>query len=122
MIEQRSKRTSVEAYIKTFEPEQSVERMMGFHSQTGGFDLLAIESSERLMIKFRVKEKGSSTIGIGSLQVKDAQSGVVESSNLRAIPPGAVLENIKLDAAERQRVIDGVAKNLNESPCGRARR
>ena len=30
-------RAKVEAYIKRFEPEQSVERMMGFHSQTGGF-------------------------------------------------------------------------------------
>jgi hypothetical protein len=34
---------------------------------------------------------------------------------LRAIPAGTVVENVKLDAAERQRVIDGVAKNLNES-------
>src|SRR4029077_12607619 len=39
-------RKKVEAYIKTFEPEQSVERIMGFHSQTGGFDLVSIESSE----------------------------------------------------------------------------
>jgi hypothetical protein len=69
-------RAKVEAYIKTFEPEQSVERMMGFHSQTGGFDLVSIESSEPLLIKFRVKEKASSTIGIGSIQLKDAQSGL----------------------------------------------
>src|ERR1700724_2483389 len=105
-------RAKVEAYIKTFDPQQSVERMMGFHGQTGGFDLLAIEGSEPLLIKFRVKEKASSTIGIGSIQLKDAQSGVVDSFNLRAIPPGAVVENVKLDAAARRRVIDGVAKNL----------
>lgn len=81
-------RAKVEAYIKTFEPEQSVERLMAFHSQTGGFDLVAIESSEPLFIRFRVKEKASSTVGIGTIQLKDAQSGVVESFNLRAIPPG----------------------------------
>ncbi len=108
-------RAKVEAYIKTFEPQQSVERMMGFHSQTGGFDLLAIESSEPLLIKFRVKEKAGSTIAIGSIQLKDAQSGVVEGFNLGALPPGAVVENVKVDSAERQRVIDGVAKNLKES-------
>jgi hypothetical protein len=108
-------RAKVEAYIKTFEPEQSVERLMAFHSQTGGFDLVAIESSEPLFIKFRVKEKASSTVGIGTIQLKDAQSGVVESFNLRAIPPGAVVEDVKLDAPERQRVIDGIAKNLKES-------
>lgn len=108
-------RAKVEAYIKTFEPEQSVERLLAFHSQTGGFDLVAIESSEPLFIKFRVKEKASSTVGIGTIQLKDAQSGVVESFNLRAIPPGAVVEDVKLDAPERQRVIDGIAKNLKES-------
>jgi hypothetical protein len=108
-------RAKLEAYIKAFEPQQSLERMMGFHNQTGGFDLIAIESSEPLMIRFRVKEKASSTIGIGSIQLKDAQSGVVDRFNLRAIPPGAVVENVKLDASERQRVIDGIAKNLTES-------
>src|ERR1700732_3258699 len=108
-------RCKAEAYVKTFEPEQSVERMMAFHSQTGGFDLVAIESSEPLFIKFRVKEKASSTVGIGSIQLKDAQSKVVESFNLRAIPPGAVVEDVKLDGPERQRVIDGIAKNLKES-------
>jgi hypothetical protein len=108
-------RAKVEAYIKTFEPEQSVERLMAFHSQTGGFDLVAIESSEPLFIKFRVKEKASSTVGIGTIQLRDAQSGVVESFNLRAIPPGAVVEDVKLDTPERQRVIDGIAKNLKES-------
>jgi hypothetical protein len=108
-------RGKVEEYIKTFEPQQSVERMLGFHSQTGGFDLLAIESSDPLLIKFRVKEKAGSTIAIGSIQLKDAQSGVVEGFNLRAIPRGAVVENVKVDSAERQRVIDGVAKNLKES-------
>jgi Peptidase family S41/N-terminal domain of Peptidase_S41 in eukaryotic IRBP len=108
-------RAKVEAYIKTFDPEQSVERMMGFHNQTGGFDLLAIESSEPLRIRFRVKEKASSTVGIGNIELKDAQPGVVESFSLRAIPPGAVVENVKLDASERQRVIDGLIKNLKES-------
>ncbi len=108
-------RAKLETYIKTYDPENSVERMMGFHDQTGGFDLLAIESSEPLLIKFRVKENASPTVGIGSIQLKDVQSGIVESFNLRAIPPGAVVENVKLNAAERQRVIEGVSKNLNDS-------
>src|SRR6266498_884006 len=108
-------RAKVEEYIKTFEPQQSAERMMGFHNQTGGFDLLAIEGGVPLLIKFRVKEKAGATIAIGSIQLKDAQSGVVEGFNLRAIPPGAVIENVKVESAERQRVIDGVAKNLKES-------
>lgn len=107
-------RAKMEAYIKNFEPEKSVERMMGFHGLTGGFDLLAIDRSEPLLVKFRVKEKVSSTIAVGSIQLKADNSGVVESFNLLAIPPGGVVENLQVDGAERQRVIDGIVKNLKE--------
>jgi len=107
-------RAKIEAYIKTHNPQQSVERMMEFHDQTGGFDLLSIESSEPLVIKFQVKEKASPTIAIGSIQLKDAQSGILENFSLRAIPANGVVENVKLDSAERLRVIDGVVNNLND--------
>ena len=107
-------RAILENYIKTFDPKQSIDVMLNFRSQTGGFDLLAIESSEPKLIKFSVKEKASPTVGIGSIQPNDAQPAVVESFALRAIPPGAVVENIKLDAAARQRVLDGVASSLTE--------
>ncbi len=108
-------RGKVEEYVKNYEPDKSADQMLAFRDQTGGFDLLAIEASDPLIIKFRVREKVSPTVGLGSIQLKDAQSGVVESFSLRAIPPGAVVESVKLDAAERTRVIDGVARNLKES-------
>jgi len=107
-------RATLETYIKTFDPKQSIDFMMNFRGRTGGFDLLGIESSESKSIKFRVKEKASPTVAIGSIQVNDAQPAMVESFGLRAIPPGAVVENIKLDAAARQRVLDGVASSLTE--------
>jgi retinol-binding protein 3 len=108
-------RAKVEAYVKKYEPDQAPDRMLAFHDQTGGFDLLSIESSEPLLIKFRVKEKASATVGIGSIHLKDAQSGVIENFSLQAIPADAVVESVKLDAAERSRVIDGVSKNLKEA-------
>ena len=90
----------IEAYINTFDPKQTLESQMAFRNQTGGFELLKIESSEPSLIKFRVKEKASSTVGIGSIQVKDGQPPTVENFGLRAIPAGAVVENIKLDRRE----------------------
>ena len=104
----------MENYVKTYDPKGSADFMMKFRRQTGGFDLLDIESSEPKLIKFRVKEKGSPTVAIGSIQVGDAQPPTVENLGLRAIPPGAVVENIKLDAAARQRVLDGVEAALKE--------
>lgn len=107
-------RAKIEAYVKTVDPSQSVDGMMGFHSQTGGFDLLSIESSEPLHIRFRVKEKGSSTTALGNLLVKDGNPPTVATFGLRALPPGVVPQNVTLDAAKRKQVIDGVDADLTE--------
>ncbi|WP_157468174.1 S41 family peptidase [Edaphobacter aggregans] len=108
-------RAKVEAYVKTIYPKESVDGMMAFRQQTGGFDLLSIESTEPLHIRFRVKEKNGPTTALGNLLVKDGQPPTVDSLALRALPPGVVIENVTLDAALRKRVIDGVGENLTES-------
>src|SRR5260221_2215696 len=90
-------RAKIETYVKTVDQSQSVDGMVSFRNQTGGFDLLSIESSEPLHIRFRVKEKGGPTIALRSLLVKDGQPPTVGTFGLRALPPGVVLENVKMD-------------------------
>ena len=107
-------RAKIETYVNTVDRSQSVDGMLSFRNQTGGFELLSIESSEPLHIRFRVKEKGGPTTALGNLLVKDEQPPTVGTFGLRALPPGAVLENVTLDAALRKKVIDGVETNLKE--------
>jgi retinol-binding protein 3 len=104
----------VETYVKTIDRSQSVDQMMAFRNQTGGFELLSVESSEPLHIRFRVKEKGGETTALGNLLVKDGQPPTVETFGLRALPPGVTPVKVVLDAALRKRVIDGVEANLTE--------
>jgi hypothetical protein len=107
-------RAKIETYVKTVDSTQSVDGLISFHNQTGGFELLSIESSEPLHIRFRVKEKRGPTTALGNLLVKDGRPLAVETFGLRALPPGVVPENVVLDAAERMKVIDGVDSNLKE--------
>src|SRR5882724_11972678 len=107
-------RAKIETYVKTVDQSQSVDGMISFRNQTGGFELLSIESSEPLHIRFRVKEKGGPTTALGNLLVKDGQPPKVGTFGLRALPPGAVLENVTMDAAGRKKVIDGVDIDLKE--------
>ena len=95
-------RARIETYVKTVDPTQSVDGMISFHNQTGGFELLSIESSEPLHIRFRVKEKGGSTTASGNLLVKDSQPPTVETFGLRALPPGVAPVSVTLDAALRK--------------------
>ena len=107
-------RSKVDAYIKTYDPSENTYQMIGFHNQTGGFDLISVDSSQPLTIRFHVREKNSATVALGSLTIKDAASGKVENLGLRAIPPGTKEEDITLDATERGRVIDGAISQLKE--------
>jgi hypothetical protein len=104
----------IDAYIKIYDPKATSEFFHNFHAQTGGFDLVSIDSSEPLQIKFRVKEKASTTVAVGNLRLNPAEPHTVENFGLRAIPPGGVVEDVKLDAAARQRVVDGIASMLTE--------
>src|SRR6202167_4570720 len=97
-------RAKIETYVKTVDHSQAVDGMLAFRSQTGVFHLLSTGSSEPLHIRFRVKEKGGPTTALGNLLVKDGQPPTVGIFGLRALPPGAVLENVTVDAAERKKV------------------
>jgi len=107
-------RAQIESYVKTIDSSQSVDGMMGFRQGTGGFELLSVESSEPLHIRFRVKEKNSPTTALGNLLVKDGHPPTVATFGLRALPPGVKLETVTLDTDGRKKVIDGVVSNLKE--------
>lgn len=104
----------IEAYVKTTDPNQSVDGLISFRNQTGGFDLLSIESSEPLHIRFLVKGRGDGITALGNLAVKDTQVPTVTTSSVRALPPGATPVNVVVDSDLRKRVIDGINADLNE--------
>jgi retinol-binding protein 3 len=110
-------RAKIEAYIQKHDSSKSVEAEVGFRDQTGGFELLSVDKTERTLIEFQVKEKLSPTTAIGKIEVKDAEPPTVVRFYLRAIPPGVTAADFKndtIDGAARARVIDGIAAKLNE--------
>jgi hypothetical protein len=110
-------RARIQTYLAKYEPEKALDGTMAFRNQTGGFDLLGIDKSERLHIEFRVQEKAKqTTVAIGKIEVKDTDPAVVASFSLRAIPPGMTAADMsaKIDDATKARVIDGAVANLNE--------
>jgi hypothetical protein len=107
-------RAKLETYVKTVDQKQSVDGMISFRNQTGGFELIGIESSEPLHLRFRVKEKDGPTTALGNLLVKDGEPPTVVTFGISALPPGVVVENVTIDKAERTKVIEGVGEVLKE--------
>jgi hypothetical protein len=109
-------RLRVQEYVKKYDPTDSVDEMLAFREQTGGFELQGVDKSAPLQISFHVKEKGSPTVAVGTINMKDANSGVIASFLMQAVPPGMTAADmfLKVDAATRARVIDAAVANLNE--------
>jgi hypothetical protein len=110
-------RTKIQAYVQTFDPKPTgldrfVDNLIDFHGRTGGFELLSIDLSEALSIKFKVQEKATRAVVVGAMKVRDAQPATVDKWLLLKLPPGAVVDDVTLDAQSRQRVIDGAITNL----------
>jgi hypothetical protein len=70
-------RARIQAYLAKYQPAKSVDGTIAFRDQTGAFQLLGIDKSEKLHIEFRVKEMASPTTALGKMDVKDADPSEV---------------------------------------------
>src|ERR1700730_2219457 len=71
-------RARIQAYLAKYEPTKPLDGTIAFRTQTGGFELLGIDKSERLHIEFRVQEKArQTTVAIGKIDVNDSDPAVV---------------------------------------------
>ena len=110
-------RATEEKYLKTYDPERSLDDEMRFRGMTGGFILTQILKSEPQHIEFMVKERNSDTVAIGKMEVKPGEPAKVASFGLRAVPPGTKVGDLsfKIDPATRAKVIDGAVAALNDT-------
>jgi hypothetical protein len=106
----------LKAFVDRYKGPESAEQLMGFHKQTGGFELVAILKSEPHAVSFHVKEKGGPTQAVGWMTVKEADPAEIATFEVFAIPPGMAAKdmNISVDAATRTRVIDAAVARLAE--------
>jgi hypothetical protein len=107
--------TKIASFVKSTYPAESANGMLAFARQTGGFNLLSIDASEPTLIRFRVTEKNGPTNALGSFTVSTSRPPLVVTFNITAMPPGAVPEDITLDAAARARLIEAIAASLEKS-------
>jgi hypothetical protein len=104
----------IAAYVKEYDPENSAERLTSFSSQTGGFTLTSIVHSAPDRLTFLVHGRGDNIDAYGVLQLVSTAPPRVRRLSIRALPPGAKLDDIQLDPAIRQKTIDAISAKLTE--------
>lgn len=102
----------IAAYVKEYDPENNADGLTSFSSQTGGFTLVSILHSAPDKLSFLVHGRGDNIDAYGSLTLASTAPPRVKLMGIRAIPPGAKLDDIQLDEATRQKTIDAISDQL----------
>jgi len=104
------------ARIRTFDkahyPWTSSDGMVALQAHTGGYALLSIDTSGESWITFHVRERSGARVITGKLLVDSHYPELIWALSL--VPAAAHSTPITLNAAERDRVLKGVAKLLNK--------
>ena len=104
----------LQAYVKEYGSQASAEGLQGFSGQTGGFTLLSIKTSTPDSITFMVEGKSDHLTAFGNLRLANVDPPKVKLLNIRAIPPGATVEQITLTPQIRDATIRAISERLTE--------
>jgi hypothetical protein len=107
-------RAGIESFIKTHASWIIPDYMMKWQAETGGYELLAVYSSDRTEVTFRVRAKVSATEEIGRVIVTSTDPALVTELGTFYIPPAAIYLGFRIDAATRNKVINTSIANLTE--------
>ncbi|MCY7380040.1 MAG: hypothetical protein LH467_11985, partial [Gemmatimonadaceae bacterium] len=99
--------TRMTAYTRTWEPSLAAGGAFVFRQQPGRrFDLLSIERSEPRHIEFVLRESRSPMISYGAIDVSAGERVSVVSRKLEPLGPDASIDELRISASDRARVID----------------
>ena len=101
-------------YVKQYDPTNNTDGLVSFSGQTGGFNFVSVVQSAPDRLTFLVHGRGDGIDAYGVLQLAGTTPLQVKRLNIRALPPGAKLDDIQLDAAIRQKTIDAISQQLTE--------
>ena len=107
-------RARIAAYVKEYDPQNNADGLTAFSNQTGGFTLVSIVHSAPDKLTFLAHGRGDNVDAFGTLRLASTSPPRVQQLSIRAIPPGAKLDDIQLDDATRQTTIEAIAGKLTE--------
>lgn len=101
------------SYARQYDPTFDPKGELGFRERTGGFQLLSIERSEPRRVEFVAKERAGETTAYGLMTLSDTGPLHVQDFRLAALGPNVTAADLHVDAASRERVIDGAIAELD---------
>jgi hypothetical protein len=111
----RADSAGLAAWGEKYSLDRPAAGALGLRRQTGGFDLVSIETNEPRLVAYVVKERKGATNALAVLELKENDPPVIRTANVLAIPEGASVASFRIDAATRKRVIDNAIAQLDSN-------
>jgi hypothetical protein len=109
----RADSAALAAWAEKYSLDRPIGGMLAFSRQTGGFDLVSVETNEPNLVAYVVRERKSPAQALAVVELKDGQPAVIRTANVLAIPPGGSVGTFRIDATTRKRVIDNAIAQLD---------
>ncbi len=103
------------AYYRKYALERSMEAQMNRRRATGGFDLVSVEKSAPRAIEIVLKERTTGNLAYGVLELNKEGAPGFRLSNVISVPSGGSVDDFKIDATARARVIEGAIAKLDSN-------
>ncbi|MEO8129088.1 MAG: S41 family peptidase [Bryobacteraceae bacterium] len=108
-------RAGLETFVQNYDPPETIERYISLRKSTGGFTLLSIEQSQAGAIKVRARGNGDNREGYVRFILPTTAPRKKGWIAFRLVPPGGLIEDPPLDAAERKGVIQAILSAVNQN-------
>jgi hypothetical protein len=107
--------TALAAWATRYSFDRPLGGQLMFRRETGGFDLVSVETSEPRRVEYVVRErKDGKTTALAVLELRDGEP-VIRTATVLAIPNDGSLASFRIDAAARKRVIDNAIAKLDSN-------
>jgi retinol-binding protein 3 len=101
-------------YYRKHQLQRDIGQQLARARATGGFELVSIERLLPRRIEAVWKERTTGRLTWMAAELADEGQPGMKYSYLLTVPQGGSLEDLKVDAAERARIIDGAVAKLDE--------
>jgi hypothetical protein len=106
-------RARLQSFLETHPSKWTLDAMVRWSAETGGYDLLEVIANDRTNVFFRVKQRSGAVEEFGRMQVSATDPVQLTVLDVRRIPTGAKVEALTFDDVARARVIDQVVRILD---------
>ncbi len=109
-------RARIDDFLKSYAPRLPQAQIMSaqFRGRSGGVNLVAVTHSDKYTLGFRLQEKAQPVVLFGKIEVTASRAPLIQSFSMHAVPRGAVVEDLPLDASARKQTIDLIIAELNQ--------